>query len=351
MESDQRQPLSAEAWLAQVVEQPLEPTLPIIDPHHHLWDHPNNRYLLDEILRDIGTGHRVIGTVFVECLSMYRADGPHSYRPVGETEFVNGIAAQSASGQYGETRVAAGIVSFADLTLGAEVEEVLHAHIAAAPARFRGIRHAGGFDPDPAVRNSHTRPPADLYQSARFREGFARLKDLNLSFEAWQYHPQLRSVTDLAKAFPDTTIILNHFGGPLGIGPYKGRRAEIFSQWKEDISELARCHNVVAKLGGINMPVNGFNWHRRPSPPNSDELVEATRDYYLHTIDMFGPQRCMFESNFPVDRISCSYGVLWNSFKKIAAGFSTDDRAQLFHRTAATTYRLSLPAMGSDHEP
>ena len=345
MATTEKQPLSPVAWLAQVAEQQLEPELPIIDPHHHLWDHPNNRYMLDEIRRDTGTGHRVVATVFVECLSMYRADGPESLKPVGETEFVNGIAAQSASGRYGETRVAAGIVSFADLTLGAAVEEVLQAHIAAAPARFRGIRHAGGFDSDPAVRNSHTHPTADLYQSTRFREGFAKLKDLNLSFEAWQYHPQMRQVMGLAKAFPDTTIILNHFGGPLGIGPYKDRREEIFRQWKADITELAQCPNVVVKLGGINMPVNGFNWHRRPMPPNSDELVAATRDYYLHAIDRFGPRRCMFESNFPVDRISCSYGVLWNSFKKIAAGFTAEEKTQLFYLTAAETYRLALPPL------
>jgi len=168
---------------------------------------------------------------------------------------------------------------------------------------------------------------------------------LNLSFEAWQYHPQMRQVMGLAKAFPDTTIILNHFGGPLGIGPYKDRREEIFRQWKADLTELAQCPNVVVKLGGINMPVNGFNWHRRPMPPNSDELVAATRDYYLHAIDRFGPRRCMFESNFPVDRISCSYGVLWNSFKKIAAGFTAEEKTQLFYLTAAETYRLALPPL------
>ena len=228
MASDQKQPLPHDAWLAQVIEPPLEAELPIIDPHHHLWDHPNSRYMLDEILCDTGTGHRVIATVFVECLSMYRAGGPESLKPVGETEFVNGIAAQSASGRNGDTRIAAGIVSFADLTLGAAVEEVLQAHITAAPARFRGIRHAGGFDPDPAVRNSHTHPAADLYQSAGFREGFAKLRDLNLSFEAWQYHPQIRQVTSLARAFPDTMILLNHFGGSLGIGPYKGSD---YSSW------------------------------------------------------------------------------------------------------------------------
>jgi len=333
-----------EARLALVNEAALEPELPIVDPHHHLWDHPGSRYMLDEIVRDTSTGHRVLATVFVECMSMYRADGPEAMRPVGETEFVNGIAAQSASGNYGATRVAAGIVGFADLALGAAVEEVLQAHIAAAPARFRGIRHAGGFDASEDIRNSHTNPPANLYESKHFREGFGKLHGLGLSFEAWQYHPQLPMVTALARAFPDTTIVLNHFGGPLGIGPYEGRRAEILGEWKKGITDLARCTNVVVKLGGINMPVNGFGWHHRPSPPTSDELVAATRDYYLHSIEQFGPQRCMFESNFPVDRVSCTYGVLWNSFKKIAAGFTRDEKAHLFHRTAAKVYRLKLPA-------
>jgi L-fuconolactonase len=344
MASDERDRAaeSRDARLALVNEQALEPGLPIVDPHHHLWDHPESRYLLDEILCDTASGHNVITTVFVECFSMYRAEGPEPMKPVGETEFVNGIAAQSASGQFGETRVAAGIVSFADLSLGPAVEEVLLAHIAAAPARFRGIRHAAGFDEAPEVRNSHTNPPADLYQSARFREGFAKLGKLGLSFDAWQYHPQLPALTELARAFPDTAIILDHLGGPLGIGPYEGKRKEIFDRWKKDIADLARCPNVAVKLGGINMAVNGFGWHRRPLPPGSDELTAATRDYYLHAIDQFGPARCMFESNFPVDRISCSYGVLWNAFKKIAVGFNPDEKADLFHRTASRVYRLSL---------
>jgi len=333
-----------DAWLAQVVEQPLDPALPIVDPHHHLWDHPGSRYLLDEILHDTGSGHRVIATVFVECMSMYRADGDAAMKPVGETEFVNGIAAQSASGGYGDTRIAAGIVGFADLSFGAAVEPVLRAHLAAAPARFRGIRHAGGFDASPEIRNSHTNPPADLYKSPRFREGFGKLAKLGLVFDAWQYHPQMPELTDLARAFPDTKIILDHFGGPLGLGPYEGHRREVFDQWKRDITELARCPNVVVKLGGINMPVNGFGWHKKNSAPTSDELVAATRDYYLHTIDRFGPSRCMFESNFPVDRVSCSYVVLWNAFKKIAAGFSAGDKAWMFHRTAAETYRIVFPA-------
>jgi L-fuconolactonase len=328
-----------ENWLAQVKEPVIEPELPIIDPHHHLWDYPNSRYMLDEIVGDTGSGHRVIATVFVECASMYRGDGPREMKPIGETEFVNGIAAQSASGRYGDTRVALGIVSFADLALGAAVEPVLRAHMAASP-RFRGIRHAAAFDSSSDIRRSHTSPPPDLYQSKNFREGFAKLGALGLSFDAWNYHHQIPALTDLARAFPNVTIILDHFGGPLGIGPYEGKRAEIFAQWKKDIAELAKCQNVVAKLGGINMPVNGFGWHKRPKPATSDELVEATRDYYLHSIDQFGPKRCMFESNFPVDKASCSYAVLWNAFKKIAARFDAQEKRAMFHDTAARVYRL-----------
>jgi predicted TIM-barrel fold metal-dependent hydrolase len=329
-----------EAWLGLVREDALAPERPIVDPHHHLWDRRSGRYLLDEILNDSRSGHRIVATVFVECMSMYRADGPERLRPVGETEFVNGIAARSASGQHGETRVAQGIVGYADLTLGAAVDEVLEAHLVAAPARFRGIRHASAFDPHDDVRNSHTNPPPGLLGLPRFREGFRRLAHHGLSFDAWLYHHQIPELTELARACPEVTIVLDHFGGPLGIGPYAGKRAEIFAQWRRDIAELARCPNVVAKLGGINMAMNGFGWHDRDRPPTSEELVAATRDYYRHTIDGFGPDRCMFESNFPVDRQSCSYGVLWNAFKRMAQGFSVEEQSALLHDTAARVYRL-----------
>jgi predicted TIM-barrel fold metal-dependent hydrolase len=330
-------------WLAQVREDILEPERPICDPHHHLWDRPGSRYVLDELLADTGSGHRVEATVFVECASMYRARGPEPLRPVGETEFVNGIAAMSASGGFGDTRVAAGIVGFADLTLGVAVGEVLDLHAGSSP-RFRGIRHAAGWDASDAVRNSHTNPPEGLLGRADFRAGFAELGKRGVSFDAWLYHRQIPELTDLARAFPDTPIILDHFGGPLGIGPYEGKRAEIFAQWRVDLADLARCQNVVAKLGGLVMPINGFGFHRRERPATSDELVAATRDYYLHAIDCFGPSRCMFESNFPVDKQSCSYAVLWNSFKKIAAGFSSAEKSALFHDTAARVYRLDSDA-------
>jgi predicted TIM-barrel fold metal-dependent hydrolase len=331
--------LDRNAWLAQVTEDILEPDLPICDPHHHLWDHPEHRYLLDELLRDTGSGHNVRSTVFVECMSMYRADGPEAERPVGETEFVNGIAAMSRSGRYGPTRVAAGIVGFADLTLGEAVGDVLDAHLAASP-RFRGIRHAAGWDKSDKVRNSHTNPPPGLLGEARFRRGLAELAPRRLTFDAWLYHHQLPELASLARACPDTTIVLDHFGGPLGIGPYEGRRAEIFAYWRDAIRDVAQCSNVVAKLGGLVMPINGLGFHRRQRPATSTELAAATRDWYLHAIDCFGPSRCMFESNFPVDKASCSYHVLWNSFKRITADFSAADKVLLFHDTAARVYRI-----------
>ena len=326
-------------WLTLVDETVLEPALPICDPHHHLWDNPTSRYLIDELIADTGSGHNVVSTVFVECMAMYRAKGPEEFRCVGETEFVNGVAAMAASGRYGSTEACAGIVSLADLTLGSRVGAVLDAHMAAS-RRFRGIRHAAGWDASDQVRNSHTNPTKGLMNDAKFREGFAELGKRGLSFDAWCYHPQIPDVTSLASAFPNTTIILDHFGGPLGIGPYEGKRAEILTYWKGAIAELAKRPNVVAKIGGLVMPINGFDFHKQPKPATSDQLVAATRDYYLHTIDCFGPSRCMFESNFPVDKQSCSYKVLWNSFKKIATGFSAPEKSALFHDTATRAYRI-----------
>jgi predicted TIM-barrel fold metal-dependent hydrolase len=335
-------------WLARVDEEVLEPDVEICDPHHHLWDLPAqtdraasatraSRYMLGELLADTGSGHNVTSTVFVECMSGYRAEGPEAMRPVGETEFVDQVA-REAKASKAPTRVAAGIVSFADLTLGEAVGDVLDAHTAASP-RFRGIRHAVGFDESAEVRNSHTNPPRGLLGDAFFRRGFAELAPRGLTFDAWLYHRQIPELTDLARAFSDTTIVLDHFGGPLGIGPYEGKRAEIFAAWKPAVADLAACGNVVAKLGGLAMPVNGFGFHQRERPATSDELVTATRDWYLHAIDCFSPNRCMFESNFPVDRASCSYGVLWNSFKKIASDLDAHEKAALFRDTAVRVYR------------
>lgn len=333
-------------WLATTVEPALDPDLPIIDPHHHLWDArpdgPRARYFLDELLADTDDLN-VRQTVFIECSAMYRADGPQPLRPVGETEFVAGVAAQSASGLYddahGDMRACTGIVGHADLTLGAAVGEALDAHLAMSP-RFRGIRHHASWDPSPDVPNSRIEPGPQIFLNDTFREGFAELGKRNLSFEGWLYHPQIPELTDLARAFPDTTIILNHLGGPLGIGPYAGRRDEVFAEWRESIAELAACPNVVAKVGGIQMTINGFGWHERETAPSSDDLLEANRPWYEHTIECFGPSRCMFESNFPVDKLSCGYTILWNQFIKLTQNFPADERSQLFHDTAQRIYRL-----------
>lgn len=331
-------------WLALTQEETLEPDLPIVDPHHHLWEghtqHVYPRYLLDDILEDLNAGHNVVSTVFIECGAMFKPDGPAEMRCIGETEFVNGIAAMSHSGRYGKPRVAAGIIGTTDLKIGDRAADVLDAQIAHAGGRFRGIRLGATNDPSPDVPNHRTNPPEGMMLREDFRAGFKHLGPRKLSFEVWCYHHQIPEATDLARAFPDTTLVLDHFGGPIGVGPYKGKSDEVFAEWKANITELAKCPNVVAKLGGIAMEVNGFGWHERPKPPTSRELMEATKHYYDHTIAAFGPDRCLFESNFPVDKVSCSYNVLWNSFKLLTRDYSAAEKAKLYHDTAARVYRL-----------
>jgi predicted TIM-barrel fold metal-dependent hydrolase len=333
-----------QAWLDQVHEEPLEPDLPICDPHHHLWDGVNGRvqprYLMDEISADVAGGHNIISTVFIECGAMFRADGPTAFRPVGETEFVNGIAAMAASGQYGTTKIAAGIVGTVDLKRGDISADVLDAHVAAGGGRFRGIRLAASTDESDQVANHRTNPPKGLYLRDDFRQGFKHLGPRQMTFEAWCYHHQIPELTDLARSFPDITIVLDHFGGPLGVGPYASRKAEVFEEWKGHIDALARCPNVVAKLGGLNMDVNGFGWEDEDMPPSSEALMQATRHYFEYTIEAFGVERCMFESNFPVDKFSCSYTVLWNAFKRLTKDYSAAEKAALYHDTAARVYRL-----------
>jgi predicted TIM-barrel fold metal-dependent hydrolase len=337
-------PSKNQDWLAKAHEEALEPELPICDPHHHLWDQRHEReqerYLLDEILDDIAGGHNVVSTVFIECGAMFKPDGPEAYRCVGETEFVNGIAAMSASGAYGKARIADGIVGTVDLRLGDKAADVLDAQIAAGGGRFCGIRRGAFWHASPEIQNHRTNPPEHLLLQDDFRAGFKHLAPRKLSFEVWCAHTQIPDAVSLARAFPDTTIVLDHFGGPIGTGPYAGKQDEVFAWWRTQIDELAKCPNVVAKLGGLNMEVNGYGWEHRPQPPTSAELAQATRRWFEHTIDRFGPNRCMFESNFPVDKLSCSYTVLWNSFKLLSKTYSADERAAMFYGTAARVYRL-----------
>ena len=278
--------------------------------------------------------------MFLECTAFYRADGPEEMRVVGEVEFVNGVAAMSASGRYGTTRACAAIAGRADLALGARVEEVLAALVAAGNGRFRGIRHAAAWDASEEVNNSHTNPPQHLYGTAKFREGFAKLRQFDLTFDAWLYHPQIPDVTGLARAFPEQKILLDHVGGPLAIGPYAGHREEQFPLWQRSMRELATCPNVFVKLGGLGMKICGYDFHKRQQPPGSRELADLWRPYIDTCIEAFGADRCMFESNFPVDKVSYSYPVLWNAFKRLASGASAPEKRSLFGDTAKRFYRL-----------
>lgn len=327
-------------WLARTREDALDPDLPIVDPHHHLWDRSGSRYLVDDLARDMGGGHRVVATVFVECRAMWRARGPEALRPAGETEFVAGQGAMADSGVYGPARACAGIVGHIDLRLGDDVARVAEAHLAVAGGRLRGVRHASAFDASPDVRTSSSRPPAGMLGDAAFRTGFAQLARYGLSFDAWLYHPQIGELAALARAFPGTTIVLDHVGGPLGVGPYAGRRDAVFADWLRAIVDIATCPNVFVKLGGLGMAVNGFGFERGEKPPTSLALAQAWRPYFEACIESFGANRCMFESNFPVDKGSCSYTVLWNAFKRIAAAASASERADLFHDVARRVYRL-----------
>jgi predicted TIM-barrel fold metal-dependent hydrolase len=330
-----------EEWLAKAAPEPaLDPELPIVDPHHHLWQRGEHRYFLDELLADLNTGHNIVATVFLECRSMYRGNGPAELRPVGETEFVAGIGAMSDSGGYGKTRVAAGIVGYADLTLGDRVEPVLEAQLRAGGGRFRGVRHSAGWDADPAIGNSRPDMQPHLYARPEFREGLARLTRLGLSFDAWLYHPQLADVVDLARAFPNTIIIMGHVGGVLGYGAYAGKSAEVMPAWRRSMAELARCPNVVVKLGGMINRGAAYDFHNAPVPPSSEAIAEIWRPYVETCIELFGPSRCMFESNFPVDKMGIGYEALWNAFKRIAAGASADEKRDLFAGTATRAYRL-----------
>ncbi len=322
-------------WLDSVVEDVVDQDAPIIDPHHHLWPAGGALpYGLDELLADLTSGHRIVDTVFVECGAGYRTDGSSEFAPVGETEFVTAQAERSPH------QVMGGIVAHADLTDADHLDAVLDAHEAAANGRLRGIRHAGSHALHPEFLMIPGGAPAGLYADPAFRAGVARLGERRLTYDTWHYHYQNQDFAALARSVPGTTMILDHFGTPLGVGPYASQREEIYSQWTSDIVDIATCSNVVAKIGGLAMPDNGFGWNTASRPPTSDEFVDAQRRYYMHTIEQFGPTRCMFESNFPVDRFSLSYRVAWNGFKKIVADFSADERDAMLRGTAARVYRL-----------
>lgn len=329
-------------WLAQHTEEIIDPERPIIDPHHHLWTNRlGHDYMLEDLWFDTESGHNIEKTMFMECHAFYRPDGPEHLRCVGETETVAAIAEQSAQAK-GKATIA-GIISHADLRLGADstlLSEVLTALKEASNGLFRGIRHSGARDPRPEDLVITGRAPAYLYGREDFRAGVRQLGEHSLTYDTWHFHHQNEDFLELAQSAPDTTFILDHFGTPLGVGIYKGRQDEIFQQWKFDIAQIAKCKNVYMKLGGLAMPDNGFGWDKQALPPSSDEFVQKQKRYYMYVLEKFGPERCMFESNFPVDRLSISYHVLYNGFKKMVSDFSESEKHALFYGTAEKVYRL-----------
>jgi L-fuconolactonase len=326
-------------WLARYDEDVLDPHVPVVDPHHHLWIRAGEPYLLPEFAHDLASGHDVVATVFVECHSQYFPEGPEHLRPVGETVFAAQVADQAA-GEGGGRRICAGIVGHVDLMLGDGAKAVLEAHVEAGRGSFRGIRQIAVWHEDDRVKGTLSKPLPHLLLDPTFREGFAALAPLNLSYDAWALHTQLAELADLARAFPDTTIVMNHAGGAIGVGPYASRHEDAFVEWSAGIRALAALPNVHAKLGGFGMRLWGFDFADRPEPPTSSELAERWKPYVEYCIEAFGPERCMFETNFPVDNGVTTYKILWNAFKRLAAPYSDDERAALLRRAAANVYRL-----------
>jgi L-fuconolactonase len=328
-----------EAWLAQQREEIIEPELSIVDPHHHLWKHPGSVYLFPELVADLSSGHNIRATVFEECHSMYRADGPEELRSLGETEFVTGVAAMSASGGFGPARACAAMVGNVDLTLGSRVEPILEAHIATSGGRFHAIRFSTAWDTDERVHNTVPRPR--MLAEPSVREAYRCLGRFGLTFDAWVYHPQLSEAAELAASFPDTPIVLNHFGSPILGGPNAGRPAEVFAEWRSGMAALASHQNVHVKLGALPVRRSGAARQADPQPLSSEEIATAWRPFFEVCVEQFGADRCMFESNFPVQKRWCSYAVLWNACKRLAAGASTAEKSALFSATAARVYRLA----------
>ena len=321
-----------DAWLAMLREDALEPALPIVDAHHHLWERASGLYLLDQLTADLHAGHNIVSTVFIQCGYAYRTDGPEHLKPVGETERVVAIAGDRPG-------ICAGIVGYCDLRQSETVDEVLEAHIAAGAGRFRGIRQSAGWDPAVIVQTSAV-PPRGILADPTFRAGLSRLSKHGLSYECSLYFPQLAELAAVARAFPDLPIQANHCAGFIGIGPYADAPAETLAAYRAAVRDLASCPNVVVKLGGQAMPIRGFSWHEDVLPPSSGQMAAAWKPIIETCIEAFGPDRCMFESNFPVDKGLCGYVSIWNAFKRLAAGYSVSEKAALFHDTAARFYRL-----------
>ena len=326
-----------DAWLAKLEEDVLEPDLPIVDPHHHLWLRGGYTYLMPELAADMDCGHNIAATVFAECHSMYRKDGPEEECSLGETEFVTGQAAMSASGEFGPARACAVMFGNVDMTLGAAAEPLLERHIEASGGRFRGVRYSTGWDADDRIRS--VAPESGMLVEGKVKEAASILARLGLALDSWLYHPQLDEVAELADALPDLTIVLNHVGSPILGGPYRGRRDEVFAEWRERIRRVGERENVYVKLGALPIRMPDFAGDRS-LPPGSEEVAAAWRPWIETCIEAFSPARAMYESNFPVQKRWCSYQVCWNAFKRISQAATATEKADLFAGAAARAYRI-----------
>lgn len=331
-------------WLARAEpEEPIRPDLPIIDTHMHLWHHASGyRYFVEEHAADIATSKRKIAaTVYVECGSYYRADGPADMRSVGETQYAAGMAAIAESGKYGDTRIAGGIVANADMTADpARLDDILDAHEDAANGRLRGIRRSAKWDADPVVASGKVADGPGILTDLQFQVGVRLLARRGLIYEATIFHPQIEDVTDLARAAPDTTIVVNHCGSPLGYGGYRGKEDAVFADWHASMHELSQEPNVTVKLGGMLMSLGNFDFKAAKRPPTSEEIAELWRPWLESCVDLFGPERCMLASNFPVEKAGIGYSAIWNVFMRVFSSYSDDELRKLTSGTASHVYSL-----------
>lgn len=336
-------PIGYPDWLALTPETALEPELPICDPHHHLWAQRHEppayqRYLLPDLAADLnGSGHNVRSTVFIEVKAFYRDSEPEHLRPLGEVVQVEQLAREAASGKHGATKIAASIIGHADLKRGDAVAPVLEAMQAASP-RFRGIRHSAGWDASPLLAQ---RDIQGVMSNAQYRAGARVLAKMGLTLDNSLYHPQLPELAEFARAVPELTIVLNHIGGLVRVGPYANRDDDVLAHWRKGVVACAACPNIVLKLGGVGQHRFGYDWHKREQPIDSAALAQALAPLMHYCIEQFGPNRCMFESNFPVDKISYSYTVVYNAFKRLSKQYSAAERTAMFHDTAARVYRIA----------
>ena len=336
-------PPTGNDWLALTTEETLEPEIAICDPHHHFWVHrpepaDYQQYLLPDLAGDVNSGHNVHSTVFIEVRCEYRTDGPDEMKPVGEVEYVQTIADASSSGSHGPTKAAAAIIGHADLKLGEGVRPVLEAMQAASPNRFRGVRHSVGWDESRELANREIK---GALGTDGYRAGAKVLAGMGLILENSLYFHQASELADFARALPELTIVLNHIGGLVRVGPYANRDEYVLPEWRKGIELMAKAPNIVLKLGGVGQTRFAYGWDERETPVGSEELAETLGPLMNHCIEQFGPERCMFESNYPVDKISYSYNVLFNAFKRLSKSYSATDRANLFHGTAARVYNIN----------